>query len=90
MIRTIKQQHRDAGGHFFDTQSMRFFNSRIGGIVKSDLKYIYFVTSEQFDDNSPRLYTARMFDKKTHMIEDASEFQQFKTSTQAKKFINQL
>ena len=49
------------GGHFFDADTMRFFNSR----VLSDLFLVddssgYFVTSERYEDE-PRTYTVRYY-----------------------------
>lgn len=53
-VSEIKQANRAAGKHFFDPATMRFFRSRIlRGVIGGK----YFVTSEQFDANSPRLYT---------------------------------
>lgn len=50
------------GGHFFDKETMRAFNSRI----LSDLYRVgdsegYFVTSERFDYDTPRTYTVRYY-----------------------------
>ena len=46
-----------AGNHFFDASAMRFFDSR-----KLTDTYFgrLFITSERFDDNTPRLYTIRI------------------------------
>lgn len=41
---------------FFNKSGMQFFNSRIGKIVYPGG---YFITSEQFYDSRPRLYTVR-------------------------------
>lgn len=50
------------GGHFFDKETMRAFNSRI----LSDLYPVsdsegYFVTSERFDYDTPRTYSVRYY-----------------------------
>jgi len=44
------------GNHWFDPATKRFFRSRIGSTLYGGK---YFVSSEQFDDDSPRLYTIR-------------------------------
>lgn len=77
-IRTIKQANKEAGQHFFDRSTMRFFNSRVCRKVIGN----YFVTSEQFDHKSPRLYTLRRVDDRGH-IDTIGEFQSFATSRAA-------
>lgn len=69
--------------HFFDEDATRFFKSRYPqtGVVKDNKAY--FVTSEQFDYNSPRLYTVRVCDMATGIIDSVGEFQQYRTSAQA-------
>lgn len=52
----IKAANRAAGYFFFSPDTMRFFNSRVEtGVIGGR----YFITSEQYDENSPREYTAR-------------------------------
>lgn len=84
-LRDFARAHAEAGGHFFDDGAMRFFNSRIlwdswaisGGVI-------YFVTSEQFDYNSPRLYSLRKGDLWNPRDTDTiGEFQQYETRAQA-------
>ena len=76
--------------HFFDEGATRFFNSRYpqSGIVKDNKAY--FVTSEQFDYNSPRLYTVRVCDISTGIVDTIGEFQQYETSAQARAAIKKL
>jgi len=73
--------------HFFDAGATRFFRSRYPqtGIVKDNKAY--FVTSEQFDYNSPRLYTLRVCDMATGIVDTVGEFQQYRTSRQAQAAI---
>ena len=53
---------RMAKGHFFNDDTMAFFNSRIETVALSkDNKVFYFVTSEKFK-NDRRQYTLRSFD----------------------------
>lgn len=51
----IRRSNKDAGFHFFDPQTIRFFRSRIGGTVHGDG---YFITSEQ-PPYGPRRWTIR-------------------------------
>jgi hypothetical protein len=75
--------------HFFDKDTMRFFKSRIETSVLRFGQLInekYFVTSEQFDENSPRLYTVREFHRETGSVSTEGNFQEFKTKETAGKF----
>lgn len=58
----VKRKHTNAGGHFFDPETMRFFRSRIESTHADNG---YFVTSEQFvpydGDPHPREYRVRFF-----------------------------
>ena len=76
--------------HFFDPGATRFFKSRYPqtGIVKDNKAY--FVTSEQFDYNSPRLYTIRVCDMTTGIVDSVSEFQQYQTSKQSQAAIKAI
>lgn len=82
-ISEIKAHNKQIGNHFFDRSTMAFFNSRI---LTRVFRGIYFVTSEQFDENSPRLYTIRAC--LNGSIETVGKFQGFKTGTDAMAFIN--
>lgn len=79
----IKAANRNHGGYFFSPDSMRFFRSRVSEKVHQGPGGIYFVTSEQFDDRSPRLYTVRCFDPTSRGIDTAGGFQAHATSRQA-------
>lgn len=71
-------------GHFFDPDTMRFFNSRIMRTVYyAGPSSIVFVTSERFDWNTPRRYTVRVWDGKSVNIDDVGEFQAYDTSQKA-------
>ena len=79
------------GYHFFDKSTMRFFNSRI--MTKLNEGYLinnkYFITSEKFDDNSPRLYTIREYIGDGD-IDTVGEFQQFRTVKEALEYAKGL
>jgi len=85
-VHEIKQANRAAGYHFFEPSTMRFFRSRVGDTVYGGR---YFVTSEQFDWSSPRLYTVRVAnDDRT--IDDVGGFQAYPTHTAAVRAIRRL
>lgn len=84
-ISEVKEKAKSCGSHFFDKDTMRFFNSRIVGNVinhSKDPRIAYFVTSEKRDDE-PRLYTVRK--QIGCRIESASKFQEFGSAAAAKR-----
>ena len=76
-----------AKGHFFDKDSMRFFDSRVCVEAFDGPAGVFFVTSERFRGfgcpDGPRLYTVRRFDRKTGAVTTPGTFQAFKTRTAA-------
>ena len=78
-IRTIKYANREAGGKFFTAGAMRFFNSYVHQKVFGGC---YFVTSEQFDHRSPRLYTVRKISEDGR-VSTVGDFQAFATAGDA-------
>lgn len=83
----VERAHR---GHWFDPPSKRFFSSRIAQTAQVKDGKAYFVSSEQFDYKSPRLYSVRVCDLKTGDIDTMGEFQEHQTSQQAYKAIKAL
>lgn len=81
-----REYYRKSSGHWFDKDTMRFFRSRVGDKIYENY---YFISSEQFNDRSPRLYTIRKFFIKEGKIyiDTVGEFQQFETYNQAKRHI---
>lgn len=76
--RAVKES---SDSHFFDSDTMRFFASRLCEVVGADSKgHVYFVTSEKFKGfrtpDGPRLYTVRKFDGKR--VETVGEFQEYR------------
>ena len=56
-IEDVKSANRQTGGHWFDRDTMRFFNTKIeSGLIGGK----YFITSERYDEDRPRKYTVRM------------------------------
>ena len=82
-IDQIKRANYDAGYHFFERASMRFFNSRILPTVYAGC---VFVTSERFYLHTPRLYTIRLCAGDGE-IREASKFPAFATARQARDAI---
>ena len=76
------------GSHFFDADAMRFFNSRLetGGFEVN--AGTVFITSEQFDDETPRLFTVRLFHNGS--VTDIGGFQRHKTLDSAKKMVKSI
>lgn len=61
-IDDIKRRNRESGGHFFDRDTVSFFRSQTLSTVYEGRGGVFFVTSEQFDQQSPRRFTVRKFD----------------------------
>lgn len=79
-ILQVKQAHT---GHWFSSGAMKFFDSRIPQTAIMENGKAYFVSSERFDYNSPRLYSIRVCDMSSGKIDTIGEFQQYATSKQA-------
>lgn len=73
-LAAIRQANRDADGHWFDRDTLRFFRSKILRTVYQGPGGVYFVSSEQFDDASPRRYTVRQFDPADGSVTTFGEF----------------
>ena len=80
----VKENNKKAGRYYFSPDTMRFFKSRI----ESELfKQKYFITSEQHGDWSPRLFSIREYDPKTHKISTVGDFQRYKSKEKAIQII---
>jgi hypothetical protein len=83
-IGDIKAKHT---GYFFDSSAMRFFRSRVLGEVYQGPGGVYFVTSEQYNYDSPRLYTVRRFIKETGDVRTVGDFNALsKSAAQSKAY----
>ena len=75
-------------GHYFDDDTMRFFDSRIGPARMVGDVY-YFITSERNGTSNPRLFSLRCmsFDEASvannAMVNTVGEFQQYATRSAA-------
>lgn len=81
----IRTANRVRGLHFFDADTMRFFNSRVLSTVYAGSGGVYFVTSERFNYASPRLYTVRSFDPATGCTATVGDFQMYGTARAARE-----
>ena len=82
-VNEVRSFNKSIGHHWFDSSSMRFFNSRINGADKLINKR-FFISSEQFDASSPRLYTIRLV-LPNGEVGTYGEFQAYKTRKEAIK-----
>ena len=73
----FKRANRDAGLHWFDADTMRFFRSRVGDLLPGD----YFISSEKRWDEG-RAYTLRRAMPDGN-VESCSGFQQYPTRAAA-------
>lgn len=84
-IDDVRAANKNAGFHFFDPSSMRFFMSRVSKRVHPlPDGSVLFVTSEQFDYESARLYTVRLANTDGSVgTAPGFSFQQFRNSATA-------
>ena len=86
-ISQIKAANSAAGLYFFSPDTMRFFRSRVASSTVYGGRY--FITSEQFNAGSPRLYTIRRCND-NGSIDTVGEFQGYKTLKAAKLAAKEL
>ena len=78
------------GGHFFDDATRRFFKSRNPQYATKQGQYFYFITSEKYDYDSPRLYTLRCMCEKCGSITTIGDFQKYESSREAKANLKRI
>ena len=87
--------NRKPEGHFFDKDTMRFFDSRLSGSGYKLNGIVYFITSEQqhesqeFGGTRPRKYTIRVMNKEGN-INDIGGFQKYQDSASAKRELSKI
>lgn len=78
-LEEVAKAHTEAGGHWFDKDTMRFFNSRVcwdSAIFTQ--RGVYFVSSERRDDRNPRLYSVRFIPvADVRDVQTIGEFQEY-------------
>ena len=82
----VRAANHAAGQHWFSPETMRFFRSRIGKTLYGGR---YFVSSEQYDYDAPRLYTVREV-LPDGSINTVGDFQGYATSADARRAIRKL
>lgn len=82
----VRIRNKAIGHHFFDPSTMRFFRSRVGNTIYGDK---YFISSEQFDERSPRLFSIRLVNP-DGSIDTMGEFQEYSTRAQAMREVKRL
>lgn len=96
-INEIKAANKARGHHWFDPDSMKFFQSRVGKKVYAGR---YFISSERNEGvtwtgngyreyDYGRKYTVRKANP-DGSIDDVSKFQQFDTAAQARAYIKRI
>lgn len=76
----VKRNNKEVGLFWFSPDSMRFFRSRIESELIGGK---FFVTSEQYNEDTPRFYSVRKYDSKTHHIDTVGKFQGYGTCQDA-------
>jgi hypothetical protein len=81
-VAAIKAANRDAGQHYFEPDTMRFFSSRV---LSGTYGGRFFITSERsgFDHSSPRMFTVREA-MPDGSIETVGDFNGYVTAAQAR------
>ena len=84
-IAEIKQANREAGHHWFEPATMRFFRSRVSGPVIANM----FVSSEDDRLGGGRLYTIRRANP-DGSIDTVGDFQQYGSKAAALRAIRRI
>lgn len=82
-LRAAYTRMAEPEAYWFSPDTMRFFRSRLDRTAYVGTGGCYFVTSEQFNDSAPRLYTVRVWRGKK--IDTVGEFQEYATLTAARE-----
>jgi hypothetical protein len=87
----VRQCAEQCGSHWFDKNTLRFFRSRVGDAAFTDGRGgAYFVSSEQFNERSPRLYSIRYYDPKKCNINTVGKFQQYASNAAATRVAQKI
>jgi hypothetical protein len=81
----VESANRQIGNHWFDRDTMRFFNTKIeSGLIGGK----YFITSERYDEDRPRRYSVRRADT-DGTIDTVGEFHAHLTREDAREVIRE-
>lgn len=81
-LRDLKANNETAEQYFFSPKTLRFFHSRISERIFQDTANkdaFYFVTSERFSSETPRLFTIRKATLRGAKIDTVGDFQDYRT-----------
>jgi len=82
-IDDIKLANTNHGHFFFSRGAMKFFNSRVLSATFAGSDGWYFVTSERYDEKSPRLYTVRRLNDADRQVDTIGDFQRYMRASTA-------
>ncbi len=82
-----RDRYKMGEGHFFDNETMMFWNSKVFPELYGDQ---YFITSEPNYDGKDRRFTIRAFSYDYTDVDTVGEFRQYKTIAEAKAVIKDL
>lgn len=92
----LKSLNARNGFHWFDPDTMRFFQSRVAehGYLRDDGSLAFFVSSEKQRDSftgflrtsRPRKYSVRVINMTTGDIDTVGEFQQYRCRSTAHRY----
>lgn len=74
----IRKANASSGFFFFQPEAMRFFRSRVSSVAYRGDGGTYFVTSERFNERSPRRFTVRAASDDGR-IDTVGEFQAYRS-----------
>jgi hypothetical protein len=80
-LNDVKRRSAEAGSHFFDRASMRFFDSRVSARIHPSANGAFFVTSERYESD-PRRYTVRYITVRG-FIRTVGDFQAYASALEA-------
>ena len=86
----IKRLNKKRGQFWFNPDTLRFFKSRLPDTAIKVGEKAYFVSSEQNEEDDPRLYSIRVCDLQTGRVNTVGEFQQYRTSEAAHKALTEI
>ena len=89
-MESVKRASEDRGQHFFSPGATGFFNSRYSSYAYKVGDQAYFITSERFSSDMPRLYTIRVCNLTTGRINTVGEFQEYKTAREARSALRRI
>jgi hypothetical protein len=89
----VKRAAAEVGNYWFSAPTMRFFRSRVLPKIWNTPHGPAFISSEQFNDETPRCYSVRVvnFSPRFRVTDyPGTTFMQFKTVTAAKLFLGSV